>query len=163
MSAYPVCLLCLCTLFPNPQEARGRRGRIKEGEKELRSENVEKTWRETLLRGRREAQTERGGGAVFSHHYCSQSVLAPWVNTPRQKKSDVLLHENIFLEYDRVTHSNSAWPTNYKHNLNDFHCLKTLQKLVFARWKLSLCFWLLFHILPLIFHTQTHQKHFSFF
>lgn len=59
-----------------PQPSGGpeeERGRIKKGEKELRSENVEKTLKGTLLRGRRgERQTEQGEGerAVLSHHYC---------------------------------------------------------------------------------------------
>lgn len=53
MSASPDCLLCLCTLFPNPQEARRTRWRIKKGEEELRGENIEETLRETQLRGRR--------------------------------------------------------------------------------------------------------------
>lgn len=63
MSASAVCLLCLCTLFPNPQEARRRRGgRIKKGEKELRGENVEKTQREWLLR----KEAEAGEGCIFT-------------------------------------------------------------------------------------------------
>lgn len=119
--------------------------------------------RSTAERKKRGADRAGRGSCIFTPLLLAEcfSTLSKYATS--KKKSDVLLHENIFLEYDSVTHSTSAWPTNYKHNLNDFHCLKTLQKLVFARWKLSLCFWLLFHILPLIFHTQTHQKHFSFF
>lgn len=50
-----------------------------------------------------------------------------------KKKSDVPLHENIFLENDSVTRSNSGWPTNEKHHLNDFPRVKTRQSLVFAQ------------------------------
>lgn len=56
-SASPVCLLCLCTLFPNPQEAQGRRWRIKKGEEELRGENAEKTHRETERKMKRGSQS----------------------------------------------------------------------------------------------------------
>lgn len=56
-SASPVCLLCLCTLFPNPQEAQGRRWRIKKGEEELRGENAEKTHRETERKTKKGSQS----------------------------------------------------------------------------------------------------------
>lgn len=66
-SASPVCLLCLCTLFPNPQEAQGRRWRIKKGEEELRGENAAKTRRERRGRRREAVKAKRmWEGCIFT-------------------------------------------------------------------------------------------------
>lgn len=74
MSAYPIRLICLCTLFLNPQEARrGREGELKSRKKELGSENVESTCCKEKKQGL-QGGCER---VVFSRHYHLLSVLAP--------------------------------------------------------------------------------------
>lgn len=47
------------------------------------------------------------------------STLSNYTMSKKQNsnnnQNNALLYENIFLEYDSMTHSNNSWPPNYKH------------------------------------------------
>lgn len=64
--------------------------------------------RSTAERKKRGADRAGRGSCIFTPLLLAEcfSTLSKYATS--KKKSDVLLHENIFLEYDSVTHSTSA-------------------------------------------------------
>lgn len=148
MGAYPLSLLCLCTLFPNPpREANRRRVRIKK-------------WRETA------AETETEGGAdkkktseagregkVWGScilRTLQLRVLAPGVSTLKQKQSCSCMKTSL----DSVTCNYGGCLTNHKQDwiisTGSSHYTGMFWALNFSTVPVFLGLW--------IFHTQKREK-----
>ena len=144
MSAFPLLLLCLCTLFRNPQETWWSMLRVRKGEEELGGGGL--ICRNYTTRDSAERWVKRGicDGAAFPHHYYLKNILVSWETTLCQRKKRKQCYcMRTSLWYNSVTHNvdQQQYTLSFPKTLHSHLSL-------FSGVHVFLCVCLLLHILP---------------